>query len=524
VQLVDVIRSFRRHWRAALGIVVLVGVGLGMFLFTRNEIRAPDSWQASVQLLVPHRDEDGEIPEEVPPRLLQGQEAIALSGDTTGAALTAIGLDESARDDVAFEFEPNERGDILTLSATTSDPEQAEALADSYGTAYIRARRAAVAEGLRQQRMSARASVTALEDRRANVESELRAADPDLLASLPDRADPVDEDTATGEEAPVIDLPESTPLDTKLLVYERQDLLAQIESTRRSYARSSTESIVPNPHATVVERMAPEQITPEPPSPLIPIAVAIGIAAALALAVPVLLDRVDHSIRDRYTAANALAAPVLSTIPAPSPSALTTLARPTSPRGLAYRTLAAASIATDQLPRAIVVTAPAGTMQDNVAANFAAALADLGLRVALVATHARQAWYGEQPDGAPTLPDFLALAHAGRLNGEVRHHLLATPVENLRVLPAGGAETDTMIDGLPPLLRAFADAGVDVTVIAGPSILEDPSATILAWSTRSVLWVVEAGGVTQQQASEAAARLELAGASPFGVALVDGNG
>jgi Mrp family chromosome partitioning ATPase len=74
------------------------------------------------------------------------------------------------------------------------------------------------------------------------------------------------------------------------------------------------------------------------------------------------------------------------------------------------------------------------------------------------------------------------------------------------------------------LLRSFADGGVDVTVIAAPSILEDPSATILSWSTRSVLWVVETGEVTQQQASEAAAKLELAGASPFGVAVVDGKG
>jgi hypothetical protein len=38
------------------------------------------------------------------------------------------------------------------------------------------------------------------------------------------------------------------------------------------------------------------------------------------------------------------------------------------------------------------------------------------------------------------------------------------------------------------------------------------------------LWVVETGEVTQQQANEAAAKLELAGASPFGVAVVDRKG
>ncbi len=180
-------------------------------------------------------------------------------------------------------------------------------------------------------------------------------------------------------------------------------------------------------------------------------------------------------------------------------------------------------MATDQLPRAIVVTAPVGHTQDSVAANFAAALADLGLRVVLVPTHERQSWYADAPEGALKLPDFLALAYTGRLNGEVSHQLEPTPVENLRILPHGNTEADALIDGLPPLLRAFAEGGVDVTVIAAPSILEDPSATILAWSTRSVLWVVETGEVTQQEANEAAAKLELAGASPFGVAVVDGK-
>jgi polysaccharide biosynthesis transport protein len=281
---------------------------------------------------------------------------------------------------------------------------------------------------------------------------------------------------------------------------------------------------VPDAHAAIVERVPPEDITPELPTPLVPIGVAIGVAVLLALGIPVLLDRVDHSIRDSHAAGVALAAPVLSTIPAPPPSHMETLARPGSPRGHAYRTLAAASVATDQLPRAIVVSAPIGQMQDSVAANFAAALADLGLRVVLVPTDRRQAWYADAPDGALTLPDFLALAHTGRLNGEVPHQLQPTPVDNLRILPHGDAEADALIDGLPPLLRAFNDGGVDVTVIAAPSILEDPSATILAWSTRSVLWVVETGEVTQQQASEAAAKLELAGASPFGVAVVDRKG
>ena len=72
--------------------------------------------------------------------------------------------------------------------------------------------------------------------------------------------------------------------------------------------------------------------------------------------------------------------------------------------------------------------------------------------------------------------------------------------------------------------RRFADADIDVTVIAGPAMLEESSTTILAWSTRSVLWVVESGEVTEHQARDAAEQLALAGATPFGIAVVDGTG
>jgi Mrp family chromosome partitioning ATPase len=525
VQLADVITSFRRHWRAAAAVVLLVAVGVGAFLFLRDQTRDPDRWQASVQVLVPARDENGELPAGVPPMLLQGQETIATSSGTIGSALELAGIDESDRDDVEFEFESNERSDIFTLSVTAPTEEQAEALAGSYGMAYMSARRQAVAVGSLGESEGAKRAIETLQDRFTEVEDELRRLDPDLLARLPDSAEPLEEDaTGTQEEPPSLDIPASTPVEVQLLAYERQDLLRQLETARRNYAAGSTSALVPQSYGTIVERVAPENVTPEPPTPLIPIGVAVGVAALLALAVPVLLDRIDHSIRDSQAAGAALAAPVLSTIPAPPQSRQATLARPGSPRGVAYRTLATASVATDQLPRAIVVTAPIGDMQDSVAANFAAALAELGLRVVLVPTHSRQAWYADAPEDALTLPDFLALAYTGRLNGEVPQQLQPTPVDNLRILPHGEAEPDALIDGLPPLLRAFDDGGVDVTVIAAPSILEDPSATILAWSTRSVLWVVETGEVTQQQASEAAAKLELAGASPFGVAVVDVKG
>ena len=46
------------------------------------------------------------------------------------------------------------------------------------------------------------------------------------------------------------------------------------------------------------------------------------------------------------------------------------------------------------------MTSPLGDIQDTVAANFAAALASLGVHVALVGTSPRQAWFSR--DGVVT--------------------------------------------------------------------------------------------------------------------------
>ena len=323
-----------------------------------------------------------------------------------------------------------------------------------------------------------------------------------------------------GDEPTPLTLPDGVSLETGLLVYEGRALSERMDNARLEYGDKATNAIVPSNYATIVERPYPSQITPGLSSPVTTVAAALAIGLLLAVAVPVLMDRLDHTIRNARTASNALSAPVLSTIPPTSESELATLAAPGTPRDGAYRALAATSVATDQLPRAIVVTSPVGEMQDTVAANFAAALAGLGLRVALVATNDRQAWYVDA-NGAATLPDLLALASAGRLNGQVRDNLVPTNLDNLSILAPGPTGADALLEGLPTLLQALADAEIDVTVIAGPSLLEDPSATIFAWSTRSVLWVVEAGEVTEQEAREAASRLALAGATPFGVALVD---
>ncbi len=480
---------------------------------------------ASAQVLIPARDDDGNNPEGVPPQLLQGQVTLGQSVSTVNAALIDAGIDPSDRMNHSFSVSLNERRDIVTLSVTGGDRPTAVDLADSYGSAYLSTRQRVAAESADRTRTAARQSIEVMRSRLGAVNSELRETAPELylllLASGQSSSDGEDED---GGSSSVV--PPDAPLDTVLLAAERGALLSRMSEARATYAEASTDNLVPSTYGTVVERSDPLRISPEPPSPVTPAAAIAGIGLLLALVAPALRDRFDHTIREPREAVRDLGAPVLSVLPSSAQKQTRQLAEPGSELERAYRSLAATTVATDELPRALVVTSPVGSLQDHVAANFAAALAGMGLRVALIATDERQSWFmGDQHRPVTsTLPDLLVLAHAGHLNGQVADSLIPTDRENLAVLAPGEAELDELLDGMPALLEALTDIGIDVTVIAGPALLEDPSATLMVWSARRVLWVLESGSTTSEEAREAGARLDLAGADAFGITLVGARG
>jgi capsular polysaccharide biosynthesis protein len=520
LQFADILSSIARRKALAAAIFAVCASVLAVFLFTRQEVRGEDRYKASTQLLVPFRGEGGTFPEDVPPSLLFGQGDIASSDSTAIATFDQAGVPEDERDDIELDFSRSERGDILTLSATADDSDLAVAVRDAYVEEFVASRRSIAADYAAGSRDSARRSLDPLTQRLAEVEAALRQIDPDLLGVVGSTA--VEE----GRAVSTIDLEPGTPLDVVLLVYERNALLNSILSTQIAFAERSAESLVPQSHATVLERIAPEQIVPELPSPVLPSVVLLGGGLFLAALVPVLLDRADRSIREPADAAEALRAPVLATLPATRK--LASLAPAGSPSAAAYRALAVTSVATDRLPSALLVTAPTGRAQDSVAANMAASLAALGVKVALIATDPRHSWFLDASGAVitetpATLPDLLELAHAEQLDDQLLKRLVPTSIDNLLLVPPGKVAFEGTLDALPTLLAGLEEAGIDITLIAASAILEDPNATIVGWSTRSVLWVVRSGQVAEADALEAASRTELAGIAPFGVAFIDGG-
>lgn len=512
MQLADVIRSIRRHWKVSASLMAASVLVLAIFLVTRNEVLPETEYQASVQVLIPAPDDKGIRPEGVPPVLLQGQISLASGSSTREAAFDIAGLKPDERQQVRFAASQSATLDIMTLSARAGSPDLASKAANGLAAAYTDARSSTVGSRARSRQQSLRTGVAVYRDRLTAIEADLRSRS----VSLP-QAPPAD---SKGTVTPTI--PDDVSEDVALLLSQRLALRTAIAGAQQDYASSEIQALTPTSYASIVERLPAQRLTPPAPSPVVPAAVALGVGLLLALGVPTLMDRLDHTVRDAKTAVSVFDAPLLTTLPPLHANDRRYLAAVGSDQDQAYRLLAARSIATDQLPRAIVVTAPRGHVQDAVAANFANALADLGLKVVLVATSTSQQWYlaGGEDRIKATLPELLEEAHRGITPGDVSRLLTPSDSPNLFLIPAGDfGEHVASLDGLPTLLSTLESSGIDVVIIAAPPLLDDPAATIFAWTTRSVLWTIESGATTQVDAQEAAGRIDLAGVTPFGITM-----
>jgi Mrp family chromosome partitioning ATPase len=450
-----------------------------------------------------------------------GPEKFALGRGILDASLTRSHLRRTAG--IGFGTRLNETQDMLTLVVTAATPTQAKTVARNWGSIFRRARIADAKAKIRQTQHNLTVRVKKLHDELRRVDARLVKLMPIVYhgvlrfdapnGNLPGRT--------AGGPPPV---PEQGSVVALNLAFERIQLLSSLTESGSKAAELRITVVKPDVFATVVFQSEAERVAKTQATTLPALGGLFG-GLLFALGAALLVDRADRTIRDPEEAALTFSAPVLSIIPADADD-FAVLAEPNSLAAEAYRGLAAMSIATDRLPKAMMVTTPTGDAHAQVAANFAAALSRLGLKVALMAMSIEQDWYLEaftQNNDSLVLPELLARAHSGTLPAGWRDDLPVTEfAPNLVVVPPGDESMMHLpIDGLPALLQELSDGGVDVTVIAGPPLLEEADATIVAWATRNILWAIIPGEVTRAEARAAAARMELAGVTPFGVVMVE---
>ena len=164
MDLADVGKSIRTHWRVAVAMVPLAGLVLAVFLVTRNQVKPPNRYQVGVQVLVPARDKDGNRPSGVPPSLLQGQSTVALGTKVRDATFKAAKVPKDRQGSIQFGFTTNDAGDIITLSATARDPKVARTVALAFTDAYVKTRADTYANGLKSGAAGAKGALTRFTD------------------------------------------------------------------------------------------------------------------------------------------------------------------------------------------------------------------------------------------------------------------------------------------------------------------------------------------------------------------------
>jgi Mrp family chromosome partitioning ATPase len=543
VDLSDLTEAVRRHKRVVIAAVLLATIVAGLYVYTRREARPPDKFRAVANVQIPApAPSSRNAPQPavvasagVPAKLLRGQPQMALSSAVREKALSDTRIPKNDTS-VLFAAQLNDSADTITLTVIGTDGETMAKLIGNYVEAYGEARRAVSAQTIQATQTGSQEQLRKLQARRSALEAQLRqkletvppvVLDPQLTSAQDGSG--VSRQTQQQQQQQVVPIvpPGADDVTTQML-FERNALANRITAIQLAVADAAVNSNVPNSYTETLDQSGAARIPGKTSSPVIPAAIIILAGLAIGLAAAVLIDRRDHTIRSVRVASSTLSAPLLATTPPPRRGTpeFAVLERPDSARSDAFRKLAATCVATDQLPQAIMVSTPEGDSHDYVAANFAAALADLGLQVALIATSPSQSWYLEHftapLNGEGDLSQLLELANEGVFNGQATRHLAWTDLtENLVIVPPSpeGA-LNVPLDAFPPFLESLQRSGVDVTVIAGPPLLEDANATIVAWETRSVLWAVQVGAVTRRAAAEAAARLELAHVSPFGVVMV----
>ncbi|MDQ1457177.1 MAG: hypothetical protein QOH28_2797 [Actinomycetota bacterium] len=534
-----------------------------MFVFTRERDKPPVRYRAIVTVQIaaasstPKESGGGKkaTTTTAPVVTTSGVGKLATSAPVRAAALRGAHVAPTIKT-IGFRANVLAGDQYVTLAVTAPTRVLASTVATSWGKAFATARKKAAHDNVLAQQRQLHQQALLLHDELLAVDLKLAKLLPGIYGGVfrIDRGfgtsaakQPPSASSSGAGDVPKV--PDGASTYVLNLALERPQLIQQITDVGTKTAELTLTNVTPDAFARVLNQ-TPAQLAVKGRPVKIPAAAGLLGGLALGLAAAVAVDRRDRRIRDPRAAATAFGAPVLSLVPWTSRSDYVILSDPLSNAAEAYRGLAATSIATDRLPKAIMVSTPHGDAHEDVAANYAAALSRFGLKVALIATGPDQAWYAERFDGvhngaAPdssdhdslregatrgtssehagsTFPELLVAAHAGTLNGHLFDQMVSDDrAPNLVVVPpADETPAHLPVDGLPPLLEALADAGIDITVVSGPALLEDADATIVAWATRCVLWAIVEGEITSTEARAAAARLELAGVVPFGVVMV----
>lgn len=410
---------------------------------------------------------------------------------------------------------------IMIVEARAERADTAQALANTFATAYLEVRRETANARLDSFAKSAADRLAAAQAQLTDIQNRLRS----VAVNSPDRG----------------------PLETQATAAESAVLLAQATLQAAADRRAVNEGFGEVTRPAV--RATPVRVA----SPVRSLVFGLLIGVVLAIAAALLLDALSNTVRTRDDARTHSGSDVLATVPEDVDWDDVELARlvtdvdPLSPVSEAYRTLRQnlrAVTADHEGPVSILVTSGlAGEGKSTTAANLAMAFADTGQSVVIVDADLR----------APRLHLFLSANEAPGLTEVLDEQVEASTAlqwvrARLGLLAAGAGverpDRALLQADIPALLASLSGlaavgrprrrgaspdgngdgrrsaVGAGTLIVDAPPILQAAEVSSLAACVDGVILVLRAGVSTREATANAAEQIHKAGGRLLGVVLV----
>lgn len=495
--LVQFLRLCRRHW-LLIGIATLVGALVGVGL----SLSGDDVYQSDAELLLSAASTssspfvEGPLSGD-PDRRIENEIELMESGgvrerieEATGRS---IGVSASAGSD----------SDVITVSTSSGDPEQAAADLTAWVDAYIELQREGEASSLREAADRAREAIEEVQRQIVTTRAPVREAEAAVTAAPPGP----EQDAAQLrlDELRATVGPQISDLQSQAATL--RDQATQLESEATTLAGSLT-------------LITPASVPSDPEAAGLTGAVIIGAVVGLliGLALSVGREQLDNSIRTGEDLRRVRPdVDLLGTVPHYQPGkdnpagVPIVLAKPRSPVSESYRSIATSLglLSFEHATAALQITSPVeGDGKTTVTANLGIALARTGQQVILLDADLRR----------PSLHDRFGLAIDGPTFGDVLERGLdplascrQLDVDNLRILPATPTETNPADLLQSDQARKVIDrlsGDCDILIIDSPPVLPVADALIVGRHVDRAILVTAAGATRSDQVAAAIGAIE----------------
>ncbi len=514
-RLEDYIRAIKlRKWVVIS--LALLGLGAAL-LFTRTKT----NFYTATATVVLSPTPVGSVNTNLVSPNLEKEREIILSNRTATDVVDQLGLDDEPRAllrNVKVAFRPD--SDVLNIDYTNTNAEVASAYANAFAAAYVE-RREEVARSYYASRIAqTEANIQALEDRSAQVSTEIDRLKRDRLDIILEITDPIE------RAGPL------TEVDDQLasLRAERTDLLSETRTLGTILRRDQGTIASRSPAAQLLRTSEPPEMPDGLNQSLLKVAgLVFGLIAGVVAAF--FLERLDTTAREDTDVALALDTDVVGSIPTlgfgnrSGSSALVMLTHGGSSRVSAareaFRRLRTSILflnSTEGVQSILVTSASPAEGKSTISANLSLAFAQSGKNVVLVNADLRRPTQEERfgiPKSNVGLSEYLG--------GDDELTAIPVPnVERLWLLPAGSTPANPgELLGSPRFKKLIQNLTeeMDFIIIDTPPILSTADAIAAAGAVDGVVAVVDSRRTETSDLLQVRADLQRSGARLIGAVL-----